>query len=203
MFDEDRAFRRYGIQIFAGQMTFFVDARVVVRIADNPAIRGRVPGGFAQPVENAGNRAEAGAAIDLTERIRIHGQVAVRIDEAGVQHASAKIDLLVFAVESRAAFHVFQTAHGVYAFSCNADGFHNRHGIIQGDDFRTGIQLQLFCAKHVSSPWNKRSSGSAATALSQAVRQGVAPQEDAGHRRPCLHGDKQEKCQGVRVYNTA
>ena len=201
MFNKDRAFRGYGVQVFTGQMTFFVNARIIIRIADNPAILRRIPGGFTQPVENTRNSAQSGAAIDLTERIRIHGQMAMRIDKAGIQHASAEIDFLVFAAESRATLHVFQTAHGMYALSNNADRFHDRHGIIQGDDFRTSVQLQFFCAKHVSSPWI-RSLGPAATTFSQAVRQHVAPRESAGQCQPCLYRDKQEQCQGICVFNT-
>lgn len=53
MFNKDRAFRGYGVQVFTGQMTFFVNARIIIRIADNPAILRRIPGGFTQPVENA------------------------------------------------------------------------------------------------------------------------------------------------------
>lgn len=103
----------------------------------------------------------------------------MRIDEAGIQHAPAEIDFLVFAAESRVTLHVFQTAYGMYALSNNADSFHDRHGIIQGDDFRTGVQLQFFCAKHVSSPWI-RSLGPAATTFSQAVRQNGCPTRKRG-----------------------
>ena len=46
MFNENRAFRGYGVQIFTGQMTFFVNARIVVCIADKPAIMRRIPSGF-------------------------------------------------------------------------------------------------------------------------------------------------------------
>jgi hypothetical protein len=137
MYDNDRPFRADGVKLLPGEVALFRQARVIIAITHYPTF-GIPPGPVTERLEYACDIPTLNAAGSPVHGIAEKGKVAMRIDEAGVDYTSPKLDHLMRG-RTNTAHDVIESAKAIDTPIDHAQAFGFGHALIKGDETRTGI----------------------------------------------------------------
>ena len=124
------------IEIMPGKMALFRKSRIVVAVTEHPFGIGLRGGVFAERREQTFDGPIVIVAKELRTALCVHGQMAMRINKAGQEHAFLEVD---FGGSLRSEGPEFrQRTHGLNGFFADADGFGGGVFVVHCEDFRAG-----------------------------------------------------------------